>query len=298
MFRVCRSLFLIAATAVALPLAGAARGQAALGDRVPPELEGVGVEQQIGARIPLDLPFTDQDNRDVRLSDYFNRGRPVVITLNYFRCTSLCDYQLNGLVRALQEIEFLPGREFELLTISFDPLEKPLLARTKKRNYIEEYGRLEAASGWHFLTGKNADIRTLTRRVGFGYKWNPEQEEWAHSSALIICTPDGRVARYLGGVMYEPSVLRLSLVEASGGKVGSLLDQVFLICFHYVPSEGKYAPAVMGIMRMGGGASVVGLAAWLAVLWRRDYLRRRDALAALAAGGGGVERQPGGWQAR
>lgn len=256
----------------------AALAQTPVGDRLPAELEGVGVEEKIGALIPLDMPFTDEENRDVRLGDYFNRGRPVLITLNYFRCTGICDAQLNGLVAALREIDLTPGKDFDLLTISFDPEETALLAKAKKRNYIEEYGRLSAASGWRFLTGRNADIVKLTKTVGFGYKWNASQEEWAHTSALILCTPDGRVARYLGGVMYDPKVLRLSVIEASGGKIGSLLDQVFLICFHYVPSEGRYTPTWMGIMRFGGGLTLVALAAALAVFWRQDYQRRRRTL--------------------
>lgn len=264
--------------AVLLMACGAAVAQTPIGDRLPPELVGVGVEEKIGALIPLDLPFTDEENRDVRLGDYFNRGRPVLITLNYFRCTGICDAQLTGLVTALRDMDLTPGKDFELLTISFDPDEKPLLARAKKRNYIEEYGRLSAASGWRFLTGRNDDIVKLTRTLGFGYKWNPSQEEWAHTSALILCTADGRVARYLGGVMYDPKVLRLSVIEASGGKVGSLLDQVFLFCFHYVPGEGRYTPTWLGIMRFGAALTLLVLGVALAIFWRRDYLRHRRAL--------------------
>jgi protein SCO1/2 len=267
-----------------VPLLAAAATAQERADRVPPELEGVGIAEQLGARLPLDLIFTDESGTDVRLGEYFRGQRPVILTLNYYACPTLCSVQLNGLVDALRQLDWLPSREFEIVTLSFDPLENHHLARAKKRAYIEEYGRREAERGWHFLTGRKAAIRALTETVGFSYRWNPQQEQWAHSAALILCTPEGVVSRYLGGVYYEPRTLRLSLVEASQGRVGTLWDQIFLTCFHYVSSEGRYVPAALAIMRLGGGATVAVLAVAITILWRREAARRRTALATAAGG--------------
>ncbi len=265
-------------------LLAAAAGAQERADRLPPELEGVGITERLGVQLPLDLEFTDESGAEVRLGKYFGGRRPVILTLNYYACPTLCGVQLNGLLDALRQLDWLPGREFEIITLSFDPLETHLLARAKKRAYIEEYGRREAERGWHFLTGRKAAIRALTEAVGFRYKWNPQQEQWAHSAALILCTPEGVVSRYLGGVYYEPKTLRLSLVEASQGRIGTLWDQIFLTCFHYVSSEGRYVPAAMAIMRLGGIATVLILAVGIGLLWRREVGRRRAALARAAGG--------------
>lgn len=250
--------------------------------RIPEELVGVGINEQLNVQLPLDLPLVDENNRDVRLSDYFDGKHPVVLTLNFYRCRTLCNLQLNGLIDALEQLDesWTPGRQYRIVTLSFDPLETPVLAKAKKESYIAELGRSEAAAGWHFLTGDKPSIKQLTERVGFSYKWNEETQQWAHGSSLILITPDGRVSRYLGGVYYDPKVLRLSLVEASQGRIGSLWDQVFLICFHYVSSEGKYVPAAWAIMRIGGGLTVIImlLAGWR--LFRSESRRRRAALAA------------------
>lgn len=278
-----RHIRVLHAAVIAALLASAAAGQERA-DRIPPELEGVGITEQLGVRLPLELVFTDESGAEVRLSEYFRGQRPVILTLNYYACPTLCGVQLNGLLDALRQLDWLPGREFEIVTVSFDPLENHHLARAKKRAYIEEFGRREAERGWHFLTGRKAMIRALTEAVGFRYRWNPQQEQWAHSAALILCTPEGVVSRYLGGVYYEPQTLRLSLVEASQGRIGTLWDQIFLTCFHYVSSEGRYVPAALAIMRLAGAATVAMLAVAITVLWRREVARRRAALAAAAGG--------------
>ncbi len=256
-------------------LAVAATAAAQLNRGEPKEFEGVRVEQKLNAPLPLDCQFVDDRGAVVRLGDYFGKGKPVVLTLNYYGCPMLCGLQLNGLVEALKKMELIPGRDFELLTISFDPLEQPRLAAAKKANYIRALGKPAAARGWHFLTGRKDQIRKLTEAVGFYYRWDEASQEWKHRATTIICTPEGRISRYLGGVAFEPKTLRLSLVEASDGKVGSLWDQVFLTCFHFSIQDGKYTANVLAIMRLGGTLTLLMLGTTILVLWRRELRRRR-----------------------
>lgn len=244
----------------------------------PKEIDGIDeVKQNLGAMLPLDARFVDDLGRDVTLRDYFKGDKPVLITLNYFACASLCSYQLTGLLDALKEMTWVPGNEFDIVTISFDPLEGRKLAADKKEVYINEYGVGAAAKGWHFLTGKKDAIRSVTSTVGFPYRWNEERQEYAHPACAVVCSPDGRIMRYFGSIAFDPAVLRLSLVEASEGKIGSIWDQVFLICFHYVSSEGRYTPAVMGIMKVSAGTFAVLVGILLTVLWRMEVRRRRGA---------------------
>jgi protein SCO1/2 len=238
----------------------------------------VGIEEHLDRSIPLDLAFVDETGRDISLRDYFGRGRPVVLTLNYYSCPMLCTLILNGLVDALREIDLTPGKEFELVTLSFNPTETPTLARLKKQNYLSSYGRPEAAPGWHFLVGREDQIRALTDAVGFHYKWNAEQKQYVHQAAIFVLTPDGKLSRYLYGVMFEPRTLKLSILEAGKGKIGSALDAIVLYCFHYDASAGKYSVAAARIMRLGGVLTVIGLGAVLSTLWLRDR-KRRDSLA-------------------
>jgi len=262
----------IASMLVAYLALPSARGQRAAD--VPEELNEVGITQQVDAQLPLDTEFVDEDGRPVRLGDFFGE-RPVILTLNYYTCPMLCTLQLNGLVETIKQLDWVPGDEFEIVTVSFDPVDTPRIAKTKKQNYVNEYGRAEAARGWHFLTGKKASIKRLTEAVGFAYKWNEAQKQWAHSAALILCTPKGRVSRYIGGVMYDSKTLRLSLVEASEGKVGSLWDSAFLWCYHYDATDGRYNVMVTGIMRVGGVGTLLVLGVVLLVFWRREARRRK-----------------------
>ncbi|MCX7016653.1 MAG: SCO family protein [Candidatus Sumerlaeota bacterium] len=246
-------------------------------DALPLELQGVGVEEHLDGQLPLGLEFKDELNKTVKLGDYFRSGRPVLLTFNYYECPMLCTLQLNGLVDALRQMDWVPGREFEFVTISFNPAETPTLAKLKKQSYIKEYGKAEAAAGWHFLTGTPASIDAATEAAGFHYKWNEARREFAHVAAGMVCTPAGRLARYLYGVQYDPKTLRLSLVEAAEGKIGSPVDKVILYCFHFDPAKGRYGPAVMNLMRVGGGLTVLAVAIPLVVLWRRDYKRAKSA---------------------
>ncbi len=274
-------LLLVALLTPAVPVVGQV-GRAPSGEpaanpipETPPELEGITVVQKLDAQLPLETVFTDSTGRQVRLGDLFEEGRPVILTMNYYRCPMLCGLLLNGMVDALKEIDLDPGRDFTLVTVSFDPLEKPSIAKPKKKNYVTEYGHPNAAAGWHFLTGSPESIRALASATGFRFRWNEARQEWAHPSTLILCTPEGRISRYLGGVFFEPKVLRLSLIEASDGKIGTLFDQVFLSCFQWHPEKG-YTAQMMTIMRLGGGLTVAGLAITILILRQFESWRRRQ----------------------
>jgi len=274
-----RRLLLLAAAALGILIPGAGSAQTAQAQRIEPlpkELEGVGIVEHLDGKIPLGLRFQDETGREVSLGDYFGKDRPVLLTLVYFRCPMLCTLVLNGMIDALKQIDMTPGKEFEIVTVSFDPTETPTLAKFKKQNYLTEYGRPEAGPGWHFLVGGEEEIRALTDAVGFGYKWNEEQKQYVHQAAIYVVTPDGRLSRYLYGVMFDPRTLKLSILEAGKGKIGSTFDQIVLYCFHYDASSGKYAPAAVRIMRAGGILTVLILGSVLSTLWVRDRRRRKS----------------------
>jgi protein SCO1/2 len=264
--------WLVAATI----LGGASPAPAQLANQVPPQLEEVGIEEHLDAKLPLDLEFRDESGKVVTLGDYFDGVKPVILTLNYYKCPMLCGLQLNGLLDGLMELDWTPGQEFELVTVSINPLETPALAAEKKQNYLRRYGRPSAASGWHFLTGREPEIRQLASTLGFGYTLDRETGEYAHAAAIFVSTPEGRVARYLYGIEYPPKRLRLALLEASEGEIGSTLDQLILYCFHYDPSSRRYSPVAMNIMRLGAGATAVVLGLTLGGFWVRDLRRRKQ----------------------
>jgi protein SCO1/2 len=259
---------------VALPVSAQRR------EPLPKDLEGVGITEHPGAKLPLDVEFKDEDGGTVRLGRYFTGDRPVILTLGYYRCPMLCTLVLNSLVDGLRDLPWTPGREFEVVTVSIDPTETPTLARLKKQNYLEEYARPGAASGWHFLTGREENIRKLADAVGFGYRYVPERGQYAHAAAIFVATPDGRLAKVLYGVVYQPKTVRLALTEAGEGKVGTTADQLLLYCFHYDAQEGRYVLAAQNIMRFGGASTALIVGLWLAVSWRRGThkksLKRSD----------------------
>jgi protein SCO1/2 len=243
---------------------------------LPEDLEGVGITEHLDEQIPLDLEFKNSDGRTVRLGEFFDQDRPVLLSLIYYRCPMLCTLVLNGMVDALKESDLVPGTDFDLLTVSFDPVETPTLARLKKQTYLQEYGVPEAGTSWHFLVGDQDAVSVLTEAVGFRYRWNDERKEFAHQAAIYVLTPDGKISRYLYGIMFEPKTLRLSLIEAGRGQIGSPLDQIILYCFHYDANSGKYSLAAMNIMRVAGILTVLVLGSTLSVQWLRGSRRKKS----------------------
>ncbi len=264
--------FLLLAAFCLTPAAAAQYAQPPVGPRPTGNstevLKQVGIDQRLDEQIPLDLRFRDESGREVALSEYFAKGKPVVLTLVYYECPMLCNQVLNGAVGAFQGLAFTVGKEYEVVTVSFDEREGPELAARKKETYLRRYRREGAEAGWHFLTGDKASVEALSRAVGFRYVWDEESKQFAHASALMVATPSGRLSHYLYGIDFAPKDLRFALVEASEGKVGSPVDALLLYCYHYDPVAGRFAP-VMGVLRVAGVLTVFGVVALLL------YLRRR-----------------------
>lgn len=234
----------------------------------------VDFEQKLDAAIPLDLPFRDETGRPVRLGDYFG-DRPVVLSLVYFDCSMLCSYVLDGEVRALDGLGLEPGADFEIVTVSFDPRDTPEEAAREKASYLRRYGRAGAGPAWHFLTGEPASIEALTDAVGFRYRRDEKNDRFAHAAGIMVTTPDGRLSRYFFGVDYDPSDLRLALVEASDGGIGSPVDRILLYCCQYDPTTGRYGVVIMNVLRLAGGVTLVLLGALIGAMMLRG--RRRGA---------------------
>jgi protein SCO1/2 len=236
---------------------------------VPMMVQGVGIDQNLNAQVPLELMFKDETGQSVRLGQYF-REKPVVLALVYYECPGLCDLILNGLSHAMQEISLNVGTDYDVVTVSFNPKETWQLAQAKKANYLEKYNRPGAKQGWHFLTGDQASIKTLADTVGFHYKYDPINNQFAHASAIMILTPEGKIARYFYGIEYKPRDFRLGLVEASANKIGSPADQVLLFCYHYDPTTGKYGMAITQVTRVLGTATVLLLGGFVFITLRRE----------------------------
>jgi protein SCO1 len=237
--------------------------------RMPELLQDVGFDQKLNAQLPLDLRFTDENGRAVKLGDYFGR-KPVILTLAYYECPMLCTQVLNGLVSAIGVMNFSVGKEFDIVTVSFDPRDTPERARAKKASYLARYKRESGASGWHFLVGSQREISALTRTVGFRYAYNEKADQFAHATAIMVATPEGRLSHYFYGIEYGPRDLRLALIEAADHRIGSPVDELLLYCFHYDPSSGKYSMAVMTIVRAAGLLTIGGLAAAIVLMRRRE----------------------------
>ena len=235
----------------------------------PPLLREIGFDQKLGAALPLDAPFFDETGAPVRLGDYFGR-RPVVLTLVYFDCPMLCTISLNGLASALDVLSFEPGRDFELVSISFDPREGPAQAAAKKKVQLARYKRPSAAAGWHFLTGTRESIDRVTKAVGFRYVWDAETKQFAHPAGTVVATRDGRVSRYLFGIEYAPKDLRLALVESGDGKIGGLVDQALLFCYQYNPHTGRYSAAIIGVIQVAAVLTLLALGGFIFVMRRRE----------------------------
>jgi protein SCO1/2 len=233
----------------------------------PKILQGIGFDQRLDEQIPLDMTFTDDTGQSVKLGDYFG-DKPMILALVYYQCPRLCTLVLNGLVQGMLEMPLTAGKEFEVITVSFDPREKWELAASKKEAYLQRYGRAGAASGWHFLTGDEQQIRRLTDAVGFRYRFDDAQKQFVHASGIMILTPQGKLSRYFYDVRYSGRDLRLGLVEASHNKIGSPVDQILLYCFHYDPTLGKYSASVMAFVRAGGIVTMLSIVGFMLILVR------------------------------
>ena len=264
----------LAFAVASLAPAGPALARTAPGGKVeaplpPPPTKDVGFDQKLGGQLPLDLAFKDQDGRPVKLSQYFGK-KPVLLNLMYFECPMLCGMAIDGLLRSLRAVTFDAGKEFDVLTVSFDPREGPDLAKAKRANVLERYGRPSAEGGWHFLTGDEASIRALTQAVGFRYVWDESQKQYAHATGVVVLTPQGKISRYFFGIEYPTKDLRLGLIDSTTEKIGNLADQMLLMCYHYDPKAGRYTPAVTRLMQGGGALTLLALASFIVIMLRRE----------------------------
>jgi protein SCO1 len=236
---------------------------------VPKALRGIGFDQHINDRIPLDVPFHDEGGRTVTIGDYFGT-RPVVLLFAYYDCPMLCTQVINGLSSALGVLSLDPGKDFDIVTVSFNPKDTPATAREKKAIYIERYKKPGANEAWHFLSGDQPSIDRLTKAAGFRYAWDADTKQFAHPTGVMVLTPDGRLARYLFGIEYGPRDLRYAIVEASAGRVGNVVDTLLLYCYHYDPETGRYGLAIMRTVRLAAAGTVLALAGFIVVMVRRE----------------------------
>jgi protein SCO1/2 len=242
---------------------------------VPAPLREVGFDQNLDQRVPLDTSLVDEAGRTVQLGDFFG-SRPVVLVFAYYDCPMLCTQVVNGLASALGILSLDPGRDFEIVTISFDPRDTPAAAARAKARALERYKRPGAPTAWHFLTSDQSAIDRLTRAAGFRYVWDKATEQFAHPSGVIVLTPDGRLARYLFGIEYGPRDLRFAIIEASGGRIGNPADALLLYCYHYDPERGRYGLVIMRALRLAGVGTVLGLALLVAAMVRQERRLRRS----------------------
>ena len=274
---------------------------------LPKELQGVGITEKLGANVLQGLTFTDSEGKAVTIGDYFKSGKPVILTMNYSDCPMLCSLQLTQFVKTLRDMRWTIGNEFEIVTVSLDPNEKPERAAATKTRYVKEYARAgdkagqgielgtvtpdtidrgresSANSGWHFLVGSNDNVHALADSVGFGYVYSEARKEYLHVAAMMLLSPKGLVSRYMYGLQHSPETVRLSLVEASEGKSGTALDKVILYCFHYDATAGSYVMVANNVMRIGGAGFVLCFAGFLAVLWLRERRKKSKSLPADAS---------------
>lgn len=237
--------------------------------QVPAALREIGFDQNLNQQLPLDAAFKDEQRKDVRLGDFFGT-KPVILVFVYFNCPMLCTQVMSGLTSSLNTMSLDPGKDFEVVAISFDPREKPADAQAKRSEFLARYHRRADDAGWHFLTGEQPEIARTTKAAGFRYVWDAQTQQFAHPTGVIVATPDGRPARYLFGVEYGPRDLRLALVEASNGKIGTAVDSLLLYCYHYDPLVGGYGLVVMRSLRIAGAATVLVIGSFLFVMFRRD----------------------------
>ena len=263
---------LFIALAMALPVSAQVLPQQEPGEPAaarPGLLGKIGIDQRLNEQVPLDLEFVDENGRDVKLREYFGK-RPVLLALVYYECPMLCTQVLNGVTGALKVLNFDVGKEFDVVAVSINPREGPGLAAAKKQAYVERYGRPETADGWHFLTGREENIRALANAVGFRYEYDESIKQYAHGAGIELLTPKGVIARYFYGIEYSPRDIRLGIIEASEERIGNAIDSVLLLCYHYDPTTGQYGATVMTMVRIGAVLTMIGFAAFLFVTLRRE----------------------------
>ena len=264
-----------ARTALVLILAFAPVAIGAAGTALrPPNLDGIGIEQRLNAQVPLETVFRDEHGSAVSLQTYFHE-KPVLLAPVYFSCPMLCSQILSGVVAGLRPLSLKPGRDFEIVALSFDPADTPQTATAKRDQYSHSYSRKAGINGWHFLTGSQAAITSVMQAIGFHYRWDAVHKMFIHASGIMLLTPHGRVARYLYGVEYEPKDLKLGLIESSNNRIGSPVDQILLFCYHYDPKTGKYGAVVLNVLRMAAISTVIALGLALFFFWRRELRGER-----------------------
>ena len=249
------------------------------GNQLPQVLQKVAVEQHLNQALPLDAQFVDDTGKTVRLGDYFGK-HPALLSLVYYNCPMLCSEEMDGLASALEMVKMNPGKDFEVIILSIDPSETPELAAKKKAYYVKRYGRPETANGWHFLTGKQADIDAVSKATGFGYIRVPgpdgKLDQFAHASSIEVVTTDGHIAQYYLGVEYSPKDVMLGLIEASGNKIGSPVANILTYCYHYDPQTNKHSLIVARVVQLGGMVTVASLGSFMFVMFRRDLQLGRN----------------------
>lgn len=243
---------------------------------LPKVLQNVGITQNLGAQLPLDTEFKDENGNIVKLGEYFNNGKPVILALVYYECPMLCNEVLNGLTGSLKGISLDAGKDFDVVVISFDAREndKPDLAKNKKASYLTRYGREGSENGWHFLTGAQNSIDAVTKAAGYNYVYDEKSNQFAHAGGIMMTTPEGKMSRYFYGIDYEPRQLKLGILDSAREKISSPADQLLLYCFHYDPATGKYGLAILRVVRIVGVAVVLGLIGMILVFWRRDKQKK------------------------
>lgn len=241
--------------------------------KMPAEMNGVGVEEHLGRTVDLDLEFVAEGGKVRKLREFFSQGKPVILNLVYYKCPMLCNLTLNAQVKVLKELAWTPGNEFDIVTISIDPTETIEMAETKKAAYLSNFDR-PMGSGWHFFVDHKSNVRKLADQVGFRYNYDPAQQQYAHSAAIMVLTPAGMVSRYLYGIKFRERDLRLALTEASENKFGMSFEKLMLMCYHYDPSAKSYVLFATNVMRLGGLMVLLVLGSWLYRQWRQEFLAR------------------------
>ena len=253
------------------PTAYSKEAEPVVSTETPKEIQNVGIKEELGHVLDLNMTFKDETGQTVKLSQYIDGTKPVIISPVYYNCPRLCNFHLNGMTEALQKMDWNPGQKFEMIAVSFDAKETPELAAAKKASYMKMYNRPGTEQGWHFLTTTEETVKQFTKEVGFEFKWNEEAKEWSHASAAIVVSPNGKITRYLPGIVFEPQNVKLALTEAGEGKVGNLIDSLVLYCFQYNPHKSEYTLAAFQLMKLGGLVMVILLAIWLMPIWIRSW---------------------------